>query len=124
MSNVVDNRGTTRFITKPRMDIYVKSSHLITEQLNQLSIVNIFLSSCIDLSKGIRHILKTGEVHKRRPARSAYAGEASQQAGLPKVKRRNRRTPDWQMKLYPGEFCNPLDNIILQDIQGLIQKFY
>ena len=77
MSNVVENRGTTRFITKPRMDIYVKSSHLITEQLNQLSIVNIFLSSCIDLSKGIRHIQKTGKVHKRRPARSAYADEAS-----------------------------------------------
>ena len=75
--------------------------HFITEQLNQLSIVCIFY-----LSKALRHIKK----YRRAPQRSlltseigvsrlSFLGQMKQQAGSPKVRRRNRcTTPAWQMK--------------------------
>ena len=80
--------------------------HLIREQLNQLSIVLIFifLHRLIESSppylknrRGPRRSLLTGEIGVRR---RAFPDQMKQQAGSPKVKRRNRRGPAWQMKLY------------------------
>ena len=128
MSNVVHNRGTPRFITKPRMDICkIKSSnHRTIESIINSQHFFVLMHRLIE-----RHPpyfknrqgpqKETGEIGV---CRRGFPGQMKQQAGSPKVKLPNRRTPDWQMKLYPGEFCNPLDNIILQNIQGLIQKFY
>ena len=49
--------------------------------------------------RGPRRSSLTGEIGVRR---RGFPGQMKQQAGLPKVKRRNRRTPAWQMKLYLG----------------------
>ena len=82
--------------------------HLITEQLNhyQLSKFFIFLHRLIESSppylknwRGPRPSLLTGEIGV---CRRSFPGQIKQQAGSPKVKRRNRRTPAWQMKLYLG----------------------
>ena len=127
MSNVVDNRGTTRFITKPRMDICKinSSNHRTIESIINSQHFFVLMHRLIE-----RHppYLKTGEVHKRRPARSAYAGEASpvKWSNRPGHQRSSgatgvRRIGKWSCT--PESFVT-LWIIILQDIQGLIQKFY
>ena len=78
--------------------------HLITEQLNhyQLSKYFIFLHRLIE--SHLPYLKKTGEIHVRR---RSFPGQIKQQAGSPKVKRHNRRTPAWQMKLYLGYLHAP-----------------
>ena len=82
--------------------------HFITEQLNKLSIVLIFylftstyrkLATIFKNRRGSRRFPLTGEIGIHR---WSFPGQINQQAGSPKVKQRNRRTPAWQMKLYMG----------------------
>ena len=105
MSNVVHKRGTKRLITKLRMNI-CKMNNLITEQLNQLSMVDIFVllhrlieshQSYLKNRRGPGWSPLTGEIGVRR---RGFPGQMKQKAGSPKVKRRNQRTPAWQMRLY------------------------
>ena len=104
MSNVVQYRDTTCFFIKLRMNICKINAF---NQITINSIINClhFLSFCIDLSKVLRNIFKknrrgprrfllTGEIGVRRPC---FPGQMKQQAGLPKVKQRNRRKPAWRM---------------------------
>ena len=63
-----------------------------------------FICECsppyLKIRRAPRRSLLTGKIGVRR---RSFPGHVKQQAGSPKVRRRNRHTPAWQMKLYPPQ---------------------